>query len=1744
MKSNNQKVRYKSRKFHEAFYKQGKIQFTQFEDRFFTLFLKISSISESTFSLNARIAGFLTFIIFFLNFIDYEGYWGGGKIIGRYMIMSIFEYLGYGYVFLTIGLYVFFYSAKHRLIGKNQNPFRMTLFEIFTFIVLTFPFIGTPLIIYLYTPMINDIWSLYLLPNLIVLLISLIIGSCSLLFSRNCFPTENPLSTIEPYSELIFFYLMYTMQIYQRLFQSYNHTTYLVGAGMVGCWAFLIKNRIYWDLSFNQYFIGWISVLYSIQIISCAEKIVPVFTEHNFTTPLVICVLAFKYSTLALESWSFFNFLDPNISIKKLTYALIKYDKLAGMYYDEFSGISFNERVLYLYYDGIIRGHCYACADIYCWCKGIEDFERKRIILNLSLQAYRRDPIYLSVLIKIQLNESFYNMTTFRPYLILNQKRTTGIISRFEFFHFTRIYEVILSSIAFEKNRKNYVSDSFRNLYRDIYITAGKEIGEHSMNIGIILDLKNRYESIVENMVTIICTLTTKFEILSRNKDPQVLDFYNFNRYTYEVNQMLTRKIKLVFHIFKDKVPSYFCCLLAMYYANIRNESKRAKSYYVLYKTQLMIMKGIFNSTHDLTVKNFLIDCTVFRVSLEKNTRGIILDYTPDFYSYLGERDPKCPIGTNINDLFPDMFQTLHFEKMANISGFHLLMNIKRYFYLKGYDGFMRQIIFIVKVFHVVTEDISAFVYIRNKNLDNKCYLLIDQHYDIFLGTKTFWDIMDKNKVIKKEITSLNDISLQLSNDLMLVKKLKFEVDNHLRTFANLNEQDALAKITQFFKRSTKQHDNLGITVDPASIRKYAKQEGFAIDPEIIQREKEYTISNESPLYSFMGNSKFLARIITLKFYNFTYYEIYLEFDSEYYPLIDTQSECSLGSEGSSLSGQERNKNNQIQRNMTKRKSKILDQDEEEGLKMLGNAIKRSFRVINKEFLEIDEFPLGRGHRALDQLNRETGRGENLPGSIKARKDRHQSREIEDNIPYSLTNFPQISDRPMKLTSSIKKMQVAATQRVNGTLNVLSCLNIKQHIQNREKSRRIQRSRRKLSVVLASSKFINNILTSIRAKNALKEQRKEEEKQREVVKNMLDGSVAHFYKANMNMLIDRALNNPKSDKLFVLLNIILLYYTINFLGCMVWFMLSIRPTGDELDMLFRGSLHIINIGAQSRAIIMGILSSCFFKQEFALKISDNFDLIISNALQEIIKSLQDLSSQMKDTLFKSEAMENAYKWIAFQEFEYHYFDINGGLEVEKKDFLKTSFDFVETSNYLFHNGHIDNNKTTVEVFMDNYVNRFLLKFKEFNYEVSDNILPLLFSRYMERMYFYLSYYFITLFVSFSAFLCVLYSYNKKYCRVINTYSQLKRPEVDFQLRLLKVQKELILKHKFHEEKILHDYQNYNHIVMEIKQGINIKYSEVNGSKMSIHSLKEIKNAMFPSIFKVLLVSAMGLLFFCIFIFYISQFAGFVNKIGDVLHMQLAIADEYSKHSDSMLLVEMNILFGTRFLLGNRDVSSSLFSNLNRTINYLDAFDKNRAVVKSLLSEQYYNEADKLMRNDQCPSIQESFGKAGDKVCEAFSGIAKSGIVAYFYFEDEYLKKLQELVNLDRTELGDTNHPSEVFDSYTIDKYFWMKEFDDLRLMHTIISEYYLKELILIMDNAKESLEAGIGYYIDNFIYVFAFLAFFLNLSQSLIFSSFISQDQHFVLETFRIIHPNVLLSNAYILNSFKSYFHSSIMKSN
>ena len=234
---------------------------------------------------------------------------------------------------------------------------------------------------------------------------------------------------------------------------------------------------------------------------------------------------------------------------------------------------------------------------------------------------------------------------------------------------------------------------------------------------------------------------------------------------------------------------TYMIALYNSYIIAVLHRYDKSSSLFKDYKRRLNLVASSMRHSKHQSCLPLDINSVVISMSIETGRQGLILNSTVDSSEYFGRVAGVAMIGSNINSLLPDVFDTVHRAAMAAGSVANVLNRNNR-FYVNGLDGEFREIDFVLKLNSEFSQGSSIFAKISPKKKKDSISVLLDSRFRVIGAEQGFWNVIDTVKhgsrtlsflevseqvciiAILKDICSLVVDSNEDSEYSLLVKKL------------------------------------------------------------------------------------------------------------------------------------------------------------------------------------------------------------------------------------------------------------------------------------------------------------------------------------------------------------------------------------------------------------------------------------------------------------------------------------------------------------------------------------------------------------------------------------------------------------------------------------------------------------------------------------------------------------------------------------------------------------------------------------------------------------------------------------------------------------------------------------------------------------------------------------------------------------------------------------------------------------
>ena len=164
-----------------------------------------------------------------------------------------------------------------------------------------------------------------------------------------------------------------------------------------------------------------------------------------------------------------------------------------------------------------------------------------------------------------------------------------------------------------------------------------------------------------------------------------------------------------------SNTPTYFYVGCIYYLGVVKKQVKEARHLLNKYTSKISSWTNVSRDDCGIDANNMQRKSVVLQLDTRKDQAGTILDASADYSAYLATPDNNGGdvVGCNINDLFPPFIQSQHKAMMTDLSHFSGLLNKERAFFINGFDGYLREMTFIVKIHPSIERDLSSVAIMR-----------------------------------------------------------------------------------------------------------------------------------------------------------------------------------------------------------------------------------------------------------------------------------------------------------------------------------------------------------------------------------------------------------------------------------------------------------------------------------------------------------------------------------------------------------------------------------------------------------------------------------------------------------------------------------------------------------------------------------------------------------------------------------------------------------------------------------------------------------------------------------------------------------------------------------------------------------------------------------------------------------------------------------------------------------------------
>jgi hypothetical protein len=291
------------------------------------------------------------------------------------------------------------------------------------------------------------------------------------------------------------------------------------------------------------------------------------------------------------------------------------------------------------------------------------------------------------------------------------------------------------------------------------------------------------------------------------------------------LNGALLKSSRRLHRVVTDRIqdmrvpPLYFYPPVYLYHSLVTHQTSQAKKTLHQYRHTSAIWDILRNKQLSLRIDSLDPLALIVHISLQPGQIGKIIDSSPNFETLLGMPKNKQLIGNNINDIFVDCLSTRHQQLMQSVRGFESLVSSKREFFIKTFEGELKETIFILKLLPNSDGSITIVGSLSYIKKIQKFLLLTTPNLDVIQAEKAFWMGLDNSKS-QNPLTNLTQISAKLGIMVSFLKSYR-PVETYLKANkAKLRSIPSLQSFIQLMDHLLRlnNHDKLMYCADERSV--------------------------------------------------------------------------------------------------------------------------------------------------------------------------------------------------------------------------------------------------------------------------------------------------------------------------------------------------------------------------------------------------------------------------------------------------------------------------------------------------------------------------------------------------------------------------------------------------------------------------------------------------------------------------------------------------------------------------------------------------------------------------------------------------------------------------------------------------------------------------------------------------------------------------------------------------------------
>lgn len=370
---------------------------------------------------------------------------------------------------------------------------------------------------------------------------------------------------------------------------------------------------------------------------------------------------------------------------------------------------------------------------------------------------------------------------------------------------------------------------------------------------------------------------------------------------------------------------------------------------------------------------------------------------------------------------------------------------------------------------------------------------------------------------------------------------------------------------------------------------------------------------------------------------------------------------------------------------------------------------------------------------------------------------------------------------------------------------------------------------------------------------------------------------------------------------------------------------------------------------------------------------------------------------------------------------------------------------------------------------------------------------------------------------------ITYKIYKKQLFAIESYCFLKDSDLGFMKEIRERSHLIFTKLKYNEVILSSEFSKSRERILAIK----LKYK-----KEGVHLKRFKRDELFPGIRRILLLGvSMFMLSGFLYILFVVYHKN--NKSINVLTKFLL---DYSKTDSDKgnyyLSLIYYILYADTIKIAGKLPSENYYST-----SFLKNMNLVRGKEQEIMGElgELKNDYDFLLKGNFCEKLKKE-DNLTQFICQNFNnGMYKRGMISLNYYENQIFSNIYEQRS---SHERNRSHIVRGFDFGMANKYFVLDSFMKARLGYTVMSKHYWREIIRIITKRTSELKSILDVFTKYVVIIASslLLVFLAALLPNTMKKQ--QEDRQSVLETFKIIHPQVLIENGMLLNIYKRIFYA------